>query len=238
MALIDMIEPMHCNKPNTCITCLLPRGNELTHCGQATQICISKIIIVGSDNGFSPSRRQAIIWTNAGVLFIGPFGINFSEILIKINIFSIKKMPLKMLSAKCRLFRLGLNELTTVCIYVQQQLCLFRYDDVNIKCLFPYSAAYEVLGIPVKRRSYDSVDPEFDDTVPPSNQESKDNFYDTFKSVFEANARWEPPHSEWYNVGIMLNIVDPLYTMIIFSLTHCGLVTPYDGRDLGQHWLR
>ena len=95
-----------------------------------------------------------------------------------------------MLSAKCHLFRLGLNELTTACIYVQQQLCLFRYDDVNIKCLFPYSSAYEVLGIPVKRRSYDSVDPEFDDTVPPSNQESKDNFYDTFKSVFEANARW------------------------------------------------
>ena len=22
------------------------------------------------------------------------------------------------------------------------------------------------------------------------------------------------------------------------TLTHCGLVTPYGGRDLGQHWLR
>ena len=29
-------------------------------------------------------------------------------------------------------------------------------------------------------------------------------------------------------------------TMLAFlwALTHCGLVTPYGGRDLGQHWLR
>ena len=27
-------------------------------------------------------RRQAIIWTNAGILLIGPLGTNFSEILI------------------------------------------------------------------------------------------------------------------------------------------------------------
>ena len=26
--------------------------------------------------------------------------------------------------------------------------------------------------------------------------------------------------------------------MFEWSLTHCGLVTPYGGRDLGQHWLR
>ena len=34
---------------------------------------------IGSDNGLSPIRRQAIIWTNAGLLSIAPF----SEILIK-----------------------------------------------------------------------------------------------------------------------------------------------------------
>ena len=28
--------------------------------------------IVGSDNGLSPVRRQAIIWNNAGILSIGP----------------------------------------------------------------------------------------------------------------------------------------------------------------------
>ena len=52
--------------------------------------------MIGSDNGLSPGRRQAIIWTDAGNLLIGPF--NFSEILIEINIFSFMKVHLKMSS--------------------------------------------------------------------------------------------------------------------------------------------
>ena len=55
----------------------------LTRWGRVTHICVSKIIIIGSDNGLSPGPRQAIICTNAGILFIGPLGINFSEILIR-----------------------------------------------------------------------------------------------------------------------------------------------------------
>ena len=43
-----------------------------THWGRVTHICINKLTIVGSDNGLSPGRRQAIIWTNAGILLIGP----------------------------------------------------------------------------------------------------------------------------------------------------------------------
>ena len=51
-------------------------------------ICFGKLIIIGSDNGLSPGRRQAIIWTIVGILLIGPMGTNFSEILIGIpNIF-------------------------------------------------------------------------------------------------------------------------------------------------------
>ena len=76
-----------------------------------TRICVSKFTIIGSDNGLSPSRRQAIIWTNAGVLLIRPSGTNFSEILIEIDVFSFKNMHLKMSSAKWRPFRLGLNVL-------------------------------------------------------------------------------------------------------------------------------
>ena len=45
-------------------------------------ICINKLTIIGSDNGLSPARRQAIIWTSAGILLIGPLETNFSEILI------------------------------------------------------------------------------------------------------------------------------------------------------------
>ena len=74
-------------------------------------ICVSKLNIIGSDNGLSSGRRQAIVWTNAGILLIGTLRINFSEIVIEINAFSFKKMHLKMSSAKWRLFRLGLNEL-------------------------------------------------------------------------------------------------------------------------------
>ena len=74
-----------------------------------THICVSSLTIIVSDNGLSPGRRQAIIWTNAGILLIGPSGTNFSEILIVIHTFSFKKMHLKMLSAKWRPFCLGLN---------------------------------------------------------------------------------------------------------------------------------
>ena len=67
-----------------------------------THICVAYLIIIASDNGLSPSRRQAIIWTNAGILLIRPLGTNFSEILIEIHTFSIKKTHLKMSSAKRR----------------------------------------------------------------------------------------------------------------------------------------
>ena len=88
----------------------------LTHWGRVTHICVSKLTIIGSDNGLSPGRRQAIIWTNAGILLIRTLGTNFSEILGEIHSFSFSKMHLKMSSAKWRLFGLGLSELTHVCL--------------------------------------------------------------------------------------------------------------------------
>ena len=42
---------------------------------------------IGSDNGLSPIRRQAIILTNAELLLFGPLGTDFNEILIKIKLF-------------------------------------------------------------------------------------------------------------------------------------------------------
>ena len=76
----------------------------LTHWGQVMHIYVSRLTIIDSDNGLSPERRQAIIWTNAGILLIGPLGTNFSEILIKIHTFSLKKMHFKMSSGKWRPF--------------------------------------------------------------------------------------------------------------------------------------
>ena len=60
---------------------------ELTHWGRATHICVRKLTNIGSDNGLSPGRRQAIIWTNVGILLIGPLETNFSEILIENHTF-------------------------------------------------------------------------------------------------------------------------------------------------------
>ena len=87
-------------------------GIFFTHWGRVTHICVGKLTIIGSDNGLSPERRQAIIWTNVGILLIGPLEIYFSEILIEIKTFSLKKIRLKMSSEKCCSFRLGLDVLT------------------------------------------------------------------------------------------------------------------------------
>ena len=99
-----------------------------THWDRVTHICVDNITIIGSDNGLSPGRRQAIIWTNAAILLIRPLGTNFSEILIGNQTFSFKKIHLKMSSAKWRPFCLGLNVLrwgnneqlhkTILCAYV------------------------------------------------------------------------------------------------------------------------
>ena len=76
-------------------------------------ICVSKLTIIGLDNGLLPGRRQVIIGTNGGILLIGPLGRNFNEILIEIYTFSFNKTNLK-----CRLrndhhaFCLGLNVLS------------------------------------------------------------------------------------------------------------------------------
>ena len=81
----------------------------LTHWGRVTHICIRKLYNHGSDNGLSPGWHQAIIWTNAGILLIGPLGTNFSEILIEIYIFSFTKMHLKLSSGMWRPYCLGLS---------------------------------------------------------------------------------------------------------------------------------
>ena len=82
-----------------------------THWGRVTHICVDKLTMIGSDNCLSPGRRQAIIWTNYGILLITHIGTNFNAILTKIRTFSFNKIHLKMSSGKWRPFCLGLNVL-------------------------------------------------------------------------------------------------------------------------------
>ena len=91
---------------------------QLTYRGRVTHISVRNLTIIGSDNGLSPDQRQAFIWTNAGILLIGPIGTNFSETLIKIHVISFKKMHLKM-SGKWRPFSLGIGVLL---LFVQRKL--------------------------------------------------------------------------------------------------------------------
>ena len=93
------------------------------HWGPVTHTYFSKIIIIDSDNGLSPGRRQAIIWTSGGMLLTRTLGIYCGEILIEINTCSFKKMHLTMSTVKWRLFRLGLNELTADAAQIIHRRC-------------------------------------------------------------------------------------------------------------------
>ena len=88
-------------------------SSHITHWRRVPHTCVTKSTTVGSDNGLAPTRRQAINWTNAGILLIGALGTKFDEILIESHTFSFKKMQLKM-SANWRSFCLGLSVLTDV----------------------------------------------------------------------------------------------------------------------------
>ena len=97
-----------------------------THRGRMTHIMI--ITIIGSDNGLSPSRRQAINRTNAGLKSIGPIGTNFNEIWIKIQPFYYKKIILNVSYAKWRPFCLGLSLLNlTIGLSISISLMLNKF---------------------------------------------------------------------------------------------------------------
>lgn len=61
-----------------------------------------------------------------------------------------------------------------------------REDDDYFTCI---TRAWEMLGNPVKRRSYDSVDPHFNDDLP-DEKDAKNNFYEIMGAAFRDNARW------------------------------------------------
>ena len=107
------------------MVCIL---QHLTHQGRVTHICVGNLTIIGSDAGLSPGRHQDIIWTDAGILLIGPLGTNFREISIEMQTFSFKKMRLKMSSAKWRPSCLGLivlryNTFLRIVLYFNPYAC-------------------------------------------------------------------------------------------------------------------
>ena len=127
----------------------------LTLWGRVTHICVSKVSIIGSDNVLSPDRRQAIIWTNAGIMEIWTLGTNFNEIII----------------GKWRLFCLGLNVLSgckDIYIYIYiysvynnvmgpgQKVYLKRLDSsyslqwVHCNCLMKHIVVNHVIWLTIR----------------------------------------------------------------------------------------
>ena len=61
------------------------------------QICVGNLTFIGSDNGLSPGRRQAIVQTNARISSIGLSEQTSANFFNEIHhAFSFKEMLLKM----------------------------------------------------------------------------------------------------------------------------------------------
>ena len=112
----------------------------LNHWGWVTHICVSKLTIIGSDNGLLPSQHHAIIRTNAVILLIGPLGTNLCAILIKIHIFSFKKRHLKMSSGKWQAILSPLQ-----CVIVRRAGLLWSQQDFEWRWSVPLFKGLTVL---------------------------------------------------------------------------------------------
>ncbi|XP_022703001.1 dnaJ homolog subfamily C member 2-like [Varroa jacobsoni] len=71
-----------------------------------------------------------------------------------------------------------------------------KVDNIDTDYFSCITRAHDLLSNPKLRRSYDSVDATFDDSVPIVSEENKANFFAVFTPVFERNARWSiKPHA-------------------------------------------
>ena len=71
---------------------------------------------IGSSNGLSSVRHQAITWTKSELYWIETLGINVSGFHLKMQKFPFKKMHFRMSSSKCPPFCSGLHVLMTACL--------------------------------------------------------------------------------------------------------------------------
>ena len=133
---------------------------KLTHWSRVTHICVSELSFIDSDNGLSPGRRQAIIWTNDRILLIGPLGTHFSEILFEIQTFSFSKMYLNMSSRP-------------QCVNCNSRAWVNNYIHINMRGAITHPWPYFNNGI---------TNPPFNTLWPKQN--GRHFAYDTFKRIF------------------------------------------------------
>ena len=107
-----------------------------THLPLVTHICSVNWVGIGSCNGLSPVRRQAITWSNGTLLSIEPLWTNFSEIWIKNTKISFMKMHLKLSPAKWRPFCPGVDDFKVTgtgfdVFFVSSLTCCWTYNSEN-----------------------------------------------------------------------------------------------------------
>ena len=112
--------------------------NELTLLGRVTHICVGNLTIIGSDNGLSPSGRQAIILIKAGILLTDPLGKTSVKFYSKYIYFHSKKCILE-----CRFHNGG--------HFFSAAMChIFRINALTLgqafRCQWRYSEEYEHLN--------------------------------------------------------------------------------------------
>ena len=74
-----------------------------------------------------------------------------------------------------------------------------KKDEEAFACI---TRSAEILSDPIKRRAFDSIDPEFDNSIPKGDQKDlTKNFFQIFEPVFERNARWAINRSKVLKIG-------------------------------------
>ena len=183
-------------------------------------------------------RRQAITWTNAGLLSVELLGTTLSEIRIGILIFSLKPIFIW----NCRLpnwrpFCQGGDELNlelTNILHTSSPCTLhgvyFNMTEkisaikglyyiylTNVRVLCWLKKYIEIpRSLPITRLIWTLL------SAVPRKAVKFNHSLSKFSSEFKHFYSWK-----WRPFCLGLNV-----------LTHWGLVTPYGDRDLGQHWLR
>ena len=94
-----------------------------TNLGRVMHLCISKSGHHWSDNGLLPTQHQAIIWTNVGLLKIGPLETIFSEIWMYKQS-SYNTINFNMSSVKWRQFCLRLIVYLYLYLYLMSCICI------------------------------------------------------------------------------------------------------------------
>ena len=87
---------------------------------------------IASDYGLSPVRCQTIIWANVVILSIRPQGAYSNETIFKIQNISVKKMHLKMLSAKWWPCCHGLNVLIKCGMWSSESTICAVGEDIRL----------------------------------------------------------------------------------------------------------